>query len=219
MPESLLLLEVNQKIRLGVPAQEIDDYVSSYVAHIDDSRDTVGVARPPESLALARAGVGDTLMLCIVTESGIMRAETWITSLENEPLPIIYVHTPDGWERLQRRRYVRLRCSLGVTWVRVMEGAPLLSGHGTTVNLSAGGMKFRTIGRLNVGDMIEMHIDIPRDPLEALGRVARVEGFVEGRRERIYAIEFESLPDLDEDRVVAYVFSEQMRLRRDGLMN
>ncbi len=216
------ILEINHKIRIGPPEFAIEDLSPSYVASTDIDLGLFSAVRPDESTRLARLTEGDPIQVCAFFESGVMRAHTTVAAREESPIPSIAMSIPDRWERVQRREHVRIATSLAIQW-EITGGSPdeseTAAGEGLSVDFSAGGVRFRTSKTLSVGDGLKMKISIPGCPLEVCGWVVREEEPAARTREWIYAVEFCEIPIEIEDRMVSFVFSEQMRLRRDGLLD
>lgn len=129
--------------------------------------------------------------------------------------------------RQQRRHHVRWECSLPVRfywWASDPSGAAVASGsgHGRTGDISGGGMLLITETNLPVGAQLDVQVDLDQRTIAASCRVLRMTKSVQrdknGTEEFWYGVEWTAISRRDRDAIVAFIFDQQRRARRKGLL-
>jgi len=113
-----------------------------------------------------------------------------------------------GPEVIQRRQFVRIETSTGVTITR--ENGSRETGH--TLNLSGAGLLLAGVGPLEMDDLIKLDIDVGEDEAEvhARGRVVRQPNAGQ------YGVRFEMIEEGDRERLIHFVFERQRVERQVG---
>jgi c-di-GMP-binding flagellar brake protein YcgR len=215
------LPRVNQKVELSVPQGEGEISFSSWVQEVEGER--VAIASPMRGEELFFVPQGTEVTLYYHDQRGFFALFGEVEDQWPDP-PALVVRVGEV-RRDQRRRFYRWEATLPVRFVPREEGekiAPWDWGReeyawfeGVTKDISGGGMLLLTSFHLHPGEEIWLELSLPSGPLRALGRVVRVVG--EGR-EKAYGVEFQGLGRKDQDRICRYIFGEQARLRRLGLI-
>ncbi|MFH1621838.1 MAG: PilZ domain-containing protein [Candidatus Omnitrophota bacterium] len=110
----------------------------------------------------------------------------------------------------ERRKFVRLDLNTKVEWEKVNRDEP--ASEFKSKNISGGGICLITDEIINIGDTLNLKIDLPTlKTIHAKGKVVWIEGFeiVGGRREKKYeaGIEFLDINDKDRQEIEKFVFS------------
>jgi hypothetical protein len=122
------------------------------------------------------------------------------------------------WTRVQRRKNVRLTAMI------VPSSTDLITGTGVREplvayirDLSAGGVLLRCERELEAGELIDVSFELPRDARELratviVGRVA----LVDHKPTQVWdtGCRFTGLAEVDRDRVVRFIFSEQREIAK-----
>jgi c-di-GMP-binding flagellar brake protein YcgR len=136
------------------------------------------------------------------------------------PAPCLYISWPESVRRIQRRENVRVEVLLPVT-VQVPEQPELPRVlHGSTRDLSAGGVQVALSEPPDLSTPVEVRLHTnDGDPIVCRGRVVRVEANPQSSSERRYwvAIEFISLPQDVRRHLTRFVFDAQREQLRKGL--
>ena len=113
-----------------------------------------------------------------------------------------------GPEVIQRRQFVRIETSTGVTITRENGGRE--TGH--TLNLSGAGLLLTGVGALEMDELIKLDIDVgEEDPdVHARGRVVRQPNAGQ------YGVRFEMIEEGDRERLIHFVFERQRVERQVG---
>src|SRR5215211_2100110 len=113
-----------------------------------------------------------------------------------------------GPEVIQRRQFVRIETSTGVTITRENGGRE--TGH--TLNLSGAGLLLTGVGALEMDELIKLDIDVGEEEPEvhARGRVVRQPNAGQ------YGVRFEMIEEGDRERLIHFVFERQRVERQVG---
>lgn len=126
--------------------------------------------------------------------------------------------------RLQRRNYYRLAKTMPVRIdVFLKEDKDSTKTiHGHTCNICGGGLgvilKEEIPVDASVRCIFELNYDGNIEKIEAKGRVVRCDPLTDSDDRFEVGICFEDMPEGQRDEIVKFVFSEQRRLRKKGLM-
>lgn len=143
----------------------------------------------------------------------------------SDNLALLKVEAVSEGEKVQRRSYYRLDCSLPVRFRQVESLNPLHSEgipfkQTLANNLSGGGIRLLLEDKVEVGKLIEC--EIPAGEGKAIrfyGKVVRYErSETEGRFKYEAGIAYIRINENDREAVVKFIFNEQRKLRKKGLI-
>ncbi len=122
-------------------------------------------------------------------------------------------------ERIQRRLYYRLNTYLEVA-VRIQtEGNQEENWYKThTMDISGGGMRIKTDYPFLEGSRLECLMQIGDQVLRIFGEVLTTGPILDENKFFYTRILFHDIPDTTKETVVQFVFNEQKRLHRKGLL-
>ena len=140
-------------------------------------------------------------------------------------LPLLKIEVPEELEKVQRRQYFRLECSLPVKF-RVVE--TMNEQHNESIqfsktiagNLSGGGICLLLEEKLELGKLIECEITTDeQDTIRFFGKIVRHEQNDEESKFKYQAgITYIRINNKDREAVIKYIFNEQRKLRKKGLI-
>ncbi|MBI2874487.1 MAG: PilZ domain-containing protein [Firmicutes bacterium] len=143
--------------------------------------------------------------------------ETRLVEQVREPIPAVAMSRPEFHIRIQRRQHVRVDVSIPVRFGADLPGALLLE-RGTTRDLSAGGACILTGAILAPGARLRLRLEFQPEPVELAALVLRAVGDPAGSGGvTAFALSFQDVPPRLEDRLVHFVFHEEVRQKRMGL--
>ena len=216
MIDETIRLSVNDGIHVArvLTDDEEDRRVHTYVANRND---TLMVLPIPSAAGVLMYFPTDARLAVYVTrDDSQYRGESRVVRVfRRRSVPVMEVTVPGSYERVQRREYVRWECSLNVRWWAI-DGA-IDEGQGITVNLSCGGMLGGSRTPLRLGGRYRFEVRLPGAPLSMNGIVVRIDSDGGGSGS-LWAVDFTRIGVADQDRIVSYIFGEQLRLRRLGLL-
>lgn len=153
---------------------------------------------------------------------------TEVVGFGREAIETLILRRPERVDRIQRRDHVRLEIMIPARFRRTQErDGALVAQAGPAVetvtrDISAGGCRLRVTDPVDPGTILELEVSLrDQGALRLLGRVVRVE---EHPREeeglpplRYIGVEWVGVPERERDRVMAFIFQEQVRRRRANL--
>jgi len=123
---------------------------------------------------------------------------------------VLRIDSPRSIDVVQEREYVRIKSARPAL---VFGGPDLIQIESCTVDISGGGFMLAAADALRIGDQVHFQIDLAAGelPVCGTGKVVRIDPA--GHR----AIVFEEIKDLDQRRLVRYIFECQRAELRLGL--
>lgn len=226
-------LAINQRVTLEVldgPDR------GKYPTRVEDVRpDALVLAAPLVNRSPLELAPATQVRLILESESfGVKTVETkvWesLPASRERRLPIIVLEREQRVEQIQRRADVRIEISLpvrfGILTAPEEEGAeaadmwPTLEA--TTADISAGGAQLITEVRLAPGTQIDVHTRLPDngDSLQLVAEAVRIlkSETRGGRTVHFVAIRWVGAEPQDRDAIVGFIFREQLRRRRRGIL-
>ena len=215
---------------------EIDDRIAAFravVVNVMPDRLWLGLMKADDRLGRVRRG--DPVVLTFKRDRvGMVASETFLNHLGTSQSRLFAVGWREDCELVQRRAYLRMNAECPIEYLVIDSDViePGQSGTGVTRNLSAAGLQFR-IGipvddAVAAGDLLQIRLSVGNGTVLSDARVVRVEDATDtgpdGRplppckatRQPAtdIAVQFESIPEAAQDRIVRFIFSLQ-RARRD----
>lgn len=143
----------------------------------------------------------------------------------SENLALLMIEAVSEIKKVQRRGYFRLDCSISVQFRQVeslnpvhSEGIPYKKALAS--NLSGGGICLLLEDKVEVGKLIECEIPAGEDKLiRFYGKIIRYDrNEPEGRFKYEAGIAYIKINENDREAVVKFIFDEQRKLRKKGLI-
>lgn len=170
---------------------------------------TLKVVAPLKEGRVVNFFEGEEVLVTWVS-SGLYRSKAVVGGMERGKPLLLVLYVDGEVERVQRRAYARVLCSLPF---RLLPFGARKWSEGTVVDISGGGLKgeFERGSPPPVGKGKQVLIHIPSLEVVAVGREVRREGdFV--------ALKFEEIAEEDKDKIVKFVLKRQIELRRRRLL-
>jgi c-di-GMP-binding flagellar brake protein YcgR len=193
----------------------------------------LGLVRPQPQLEQLRRD--QPLQLTFRRDNtGMIAASSFIGRLGVSQSRLFSVSWPDDLRLIQRRAHLRLDAQCPIEYTVASEsatGSAGQTGEGVCCNLCAGGVQFVVPANpdetVAVGDELDLRIGLGRDGVAlAEAVVVRVDdGATMGPGpndtvhpassgpQSLIAVRFESISDVDQDKIVRYIFSIQRQMR------
>lgn len=164
-------------------------------------------------------------------DSAVYSFESELNRLESGNVALWVIDKPEVIQRMQRRTHVRLEASLPVLYTilaRPNDPNPELSAQqnmtvfrGRTQDISGGGSMLVLDQKLDSGTLVDMEVQLrPRETINLLGEIVRIIKSEERGRivEHWTGVKFLDVNEREMDTIVSFIFEEQRRLRRRGLI-
>jgi c-di-GMP-binding flagellar brake protein YcgR len=193
----------------------------------------LGLVKPDPRLERVRGGAPVTLTFRR-KGAGLVASETFLSHLGTTQSRLFSVAWGGECELVQRRSNLRINAACPIEYVVVQSEVtePGTSGSGKTRNISAGGLQL-SVGRpaddtVAEGDLLELRVWLDSGIVLADATVVRVEDLTDIGPDgkpvppnkathapvTAIAVQFESISDTAQDRIVRYIFSLQ-RMQKD----
>jgi c-di-GMP-binding flagellar brake protein YcgR len=213
------LLRHLQPLTLEVVADDSASRYSSLVLDYTEGQEII-VGVPMVQGREIRLDAGTELTIFTSQADGLRIFSCTVLRRRELPSPCLYLSWPDSIRRVQRRENVRVEVLLPVT-VQVQDDEQLPQVlHGSTRDLSAGGVQIGLSEAPQLSTPVEVRLHIEDDnAVVCEGRVVRVEANPRSTSERRYwvAIEFTALPENVRRPLTRFVFDVQREQMRRGL--
>lgn len=143
----------------------------------------------------------------------------------SENIALLNIVTESGFEKVQRREFFRLECSLAINF-RVVDtfndsvNEEFKFNKSITSNISGGGLCLLLEDKLERGMIVECRINTaPNKVLKLYGKVVICEKReTEGKYKYKAGINYTKIEYRDREDIVKYIFREQRKLRKKGLI-
>ena len=136
-------------------------------------------------------------------------------------IPLLRLKIISEVNKIQRRNSFRLKMMRDVE-VRLVKGLKERKyGEKFKCNLndiSAGGLLFSSNEEFQENDMLELSLDLNDVKLTIFGVIVRRTLTVSYRAPYAYGVRFESMSELDKNKITKFVFEEQRKLIKKGLI-
>ncbi|HEY3315704.1 MAG TPA: PilZ domain-containing protein [Bacillota bacterium] len=220
---------VNQRLSVEVLAGTLAGRYSSQF--VDERAEGFVIAAPiTQGVALA-APAGTLLKVDWTGESAVYSFESELLKLESGVIALWVITKPEVTQRMQRRTHVRLDASLPILYTILAhpnDPNPELSAQqnmtvfrGRTRDLSGGGSMLVIDQKLESGTLVDMEIQLrPRETINLMGEIVRIIKSEEKGRivEHWTGVKFLDVNEREMDTIISFIFEEQRRLRRRGLI-
>ncbi|HEY8416784.1 MAG TPA: PilZ domain-containing protein [Limnochordales bacterium] len=212
-------LEIGVRLRLRRTDQPEAGSYTTRVEDMDDQR--IAVSMPTVQgmpVALPR-GVPVELELVRAQPpgEGSYRATSVVLGRSMGRVPLLYLRSPQQWERHQLRQFFRVPAVLTVQIRAAGEAdAPWMLGR--TRDISGGGFR-AVVGRpLPADQAVEVVLVLPERRITAKGVVRRVEEVEDNPgRQWTVGIAFTDIAERERDAIIRFVFKRQIELRKKGM--
>lgn len=133
------------------------------------------------------------------------------------PVPLFLLELRAEIQKIQRRNYVRVPAFYPLTYQAVTRVGLSDAKKANLMDLSGGGLRIHTDEKLQHGDILEMHLELPTGIAHPVGRVCRVET-LDNPKEYAVSVTFHEITERERDRIIRCVFHIQRVMRRKGLV-
>lgn len=211
-------LKINQLIEItALEGLDEHKYLPSRIEEV--SPDYLYISPPMFRGEILPLRVREPLRIHFTLEGHFYRFDTVVVERVAAPLPLLAVLKPAEIVEVQRRRWVRLPVNLPVKF-QLEHSIEAEIYEGRTIDISGGGMQYRSETALEPGTMIHLCLDLPhREPICCKAKVLRFEEGSEFKgQEAKIVVEFFDISEGQRDRIMNYIFEKQREWIRKGLL-
>ncbi|WP_291955443.1 flagellar brake domain-containing protein [Mahella sp.] len=220
--------EMNVGERIELEIEDDNGAKTTYISQVYNVLDQnhIVVAGPIKKGKIILLPVGQLLGIIYYRSDGCYRFYARIMQRFKTDKDV-YIYTVEAVgprERIQRRNYYRLDIVLPVQFIKISEGddgvrRPLHKAY--TLDISGGGMRIAVPKSIPIKerDLLQCHILLDDNvKLEVKGIVVRVSASDDESNMQEIAVEFNDIPNNIRDRLISFIFKQQLKLIQKGLI-
>ena len=215
-------IKINQIITIEVLDEE--NNLEKLPSRIEEVMEDAMRVSMPERINKLPLQLNDRdVTLVFTTSQGVFAASSKVLKQMNEPVRALVVEIPKSFTLLeQKREHVRLDISLPVFYLTDEADNALATGNlieGTTNNVSAGGLYFRTSGTIEQGQILKLKVHLSdKDIMNCQADVRRVSDANSEVKALGVGVQFFDITENDADNIYKFIFSKQREWIRKGLL-
>ncbi len=197
---------IHQDIQINVERGGEKQTLLARILDFDD--DTLTIDAPPEDVLEDAVEVGEKVEVIAALEGGLYSfASTIREAKEVEGAPALVLDRASGLQKVQRRRFFRIRAEVAVSFRLCDEpGGPWHDA--ITKDISGGGVLMTTGKPVDVEKRIELKIELPNATAEAVGRIVTTRESEDPGKIDV-AAEFVDISKEQRDRIFEFVLEQQ----------
>lgn len=165
---------------------------------------------------------GQPITLFTSLHGQVYRFSTNVRLIETSPVEGLVIEPPTEAEKNERRTFYRLMTRIVPRYAAEVRrgGVEQALSENVILDISGGGLQMQTLTRLEPGAKLHLVFSLDGDPLEIEVMVDVLTVNVPSRGGRFYRLHgrFASVPRSEVERLVRYVYRQQVELRRRGVL-
>lgn len=221
MPDLKKYFSVGSKIQIDYldAAGQLQSYTSQVVEILDDEFiDVLIPIHKKRDVYLKQ----DAMLKVIVTKGeAVYEFKAVLHEKLFGRIPLLRLKVLAEINKIQRRDYYRLKVLKDIEARLVEDFKEKKFGEtfkGNLHDISAGGLNFSTRKELQENDMLELTLNLNDKKLVVYGIVLRRTLTNNYKASYAYGVKFEKITEAERNEIVKYIFEEQRRLIKKGLM-
>lgn len=143
----------------------------------------------------------------------------------NDNIELIRIKVEGDIQRIQRRQFFRFECTVPVSYRVIQSLNPIKykemeCKETVSKDLSGGGLCIKLTEELNKDELLECELKLGEElKINFIGKVIRLTKYdSQGKYKYEAGVEFQRIHDKDRDAVIKYIFEQQRKLRKKGLI-
>ncbi|HEX9059817.1 MAG TPA: flagellar brake protein [Clostridia bacterium] len=215
-------IKAGTKLEVEIADKDVPDTKASIISQLEYmDNDTAYILAPIVEGIVYPISTGTDINMYFISEGMFYRVAAVVTGKEiKEKIPYLKVRLESEPEKLQRRQFFRVECSVPVKFKIIGEDLNNPSVKAYTRDISGGGVNIASESSINPGSMLECELSLDDN------KVVRFEGEVMRAYEMdsrelkkcLLGISFKKISDRDREAIVGFIFKEQVKLRKKGLI-
>jgi len=202
-------------IELKIPE---GNYQGNYYTKVEEIRDqALYIGAPYHQGEIVPLRVGTVLEVLFNDQMSAYVFNSTIKQRITFPIPVFVLDIPNEIRKIQRRSFVRIKTFLPITYQVVTKEGLSEPQKGNMLDLSGGGMCFKTFDKLESNELLFIRLTLPAAELNICARILRVNKSEETNSYNISS-EFHEISEHDRDLIIRYVFELQRTMRKKGLI-
>jgi c-di-GMP-binding flagellar brake protein YcgR len=224
--ERIGMQEINKFINIG---ERVNLIVQSnygehqYVSKVDNINEdgTIDILIPISKNKIVYIKNDTVLKVVISREGAIFEFKGKIVNKLFGTIPLLKLMVVSDIQKIQRRNYFRLKSVKSIKVRKVVNLKEKLFDEyfdASMVDISGGGLAFNANTELDIADVIELSLDLNSNTINILGKIVRVEKDDSKVKKYAYGINFEKITEIERNIIMRYIFEEQRKLAKKGLI-
>lgn len=211
-------LKPGQRVSILRDGGSLASSYGSSIRHVTPETVRIDIPRRgAESLPLAPA---DDVLLMLEMHGRLYTFVSRVQRVENEPIEAVFIDRPQMVQQSERRQFFRLITNIRPRFAAVMDrdGEERFRLDVQVLDVSGGGLQLRSQRHVRVGDRIRLIFNLGEDPMEVDIQVLAL-SVIEADRGGSFRVNsrFVELPRGVQERVVRFVFQQQVQFLKKGL--
>jgi c-di-GMP-binding flagellar brake protein YcgR len=165
---------------------------------------------------------GESITMFLSRQGQVYRITSRVRLIETSPVEGLVIDPPAEAVKNERRSYYRLLTRIVPRYAAVVGrgGAEEPLGENVILDISGGGLQMQSKSRIEAGARLHLVFAVDGDPLEieVLVDVLTVHPPVNGGRVYRFHGRFAGVPRSEVERIIRYIYREQLELRRKGVL-
>jgi c-di-GMP-binding flagellar brake protein YcgR len=224
--ERMSMQDINKFLSIGAKIHLLimnDNNQSQYVSRVDNINEdgTIDVLIPISKRRIVYINEDTVLKVIITKEAAIYEFKAEIENKLFGVDPLLRLKRTSDIQKIQRRNYFRLK-SLNTIKIRkivnLKEAIFSEYFNATMVDISGGGLAFNSELELDINDLIEISVTLNSNTINLLGMVVRADRNENNLKIMEYGINFEKITDTERNIIMTFIFEEQRKLAKKGLI-
>ncbi|QIB26175.1 flagellar brake protein [Caloranaerobacter azorensis] len=212
---------IGDKIEIKRVNIEADDKYASQVLDIIDD-DIYIISGPIQKSTLIPLHVGNLIEISYFREDkGRFVFKAKIIEREYKDVYKLKIERISCITKIQERNYYRLSVKLDVQKVyslKIRDEEKEVIENCTAKDISGSGIRMFCNLKHSIGDLVKLQMPIGDFNITALGTVVRVQEIENGNFKFSLGVKFTDIKDEDRERLIKYIFEQQRKLRKKGLI-
>jgi c-di-GMP-binding flagellar brake protein YcgR len=224
--ERMSMQDINKFLSIGAKIHLLimnDNNQSQYVSRVDNINEdgTIDVLIPISKRRIVYINEDTVLKVIITKEAAIYEFKAEIENKLFGVDPLLRLKRTSDIQKIQRRNYFRLK-SLNTIKIRKIVNLTeaIFSEYFNVamVDISGGGLAFNSELELDINDLIEISVTLNSNTINLLGMVVRADRNENNLKIMEYGINFEKITDTERNIIMTFIFEEQRKLAKKGLI-
>jgi len=231
MEDSMKLSEIRIGTRLELEVynnlgEKVRPSLISQMEGVNDEY-TAYIATPIVEGTIYPLHIGTEMDVCFFSKDNLYKFRAAVMSRGyRENIALLKIERRSDIQRFQRRQFYRFQCSVPVKF-RVVDALNLKQDDDApfkeviTRDISGGGLSLAVEEKLELGNVLECELPISeKRKVRFWGKVVKVAKLdLEGSKYKYeIGVSFRKIENRDVEAIIGFIFKEQSRLRRKGLI-
>jgi len=214
-------ISIGEKINLQL-LNEYDNH--QYVSRVEEIHEdeTFDVLIPISKNKIVYIKNDTILKVIIAREGAIYEFKAKIVNKLFGAIPLLKLARVSEVVKIQRRNYFRLKSIKTIQIKKIINLKEKLfeeQFQASMLDISGGGLAIAANKELEINDLIEIVLNLNSNPITILGRIVRKELKEEVKANKFaFGVTFEKITEVERNIIMRYIFEEQRKLAKKGLI-